>query len=649
MLVAVIVLLLGCLLAGALADTAVRIMPLGDSITRGMKSTDTNGYRKSLYLNLTSSNYNVDFVGSQTDGVFADPNHEGHDGWHANQIRDDVYNWLVDNPADVVLLHIGTNDISYGDEDVNEVNDILEEIDRYSEDITVILARIIKRNDSKNPETIAFNNAVVAMANGRIASGDDIVVVDMENALDYPDDLYDTVHPNDSGYAKMANVWYAALDDLLGVAPMIISTPVEDVTVGHLYSYDVDANGYPEPTYALIAHPNGMTIDPNTGLIQWIPSAGGDFYVDVMASNGHLPDANQGFTVTVSTIIAFDASSEASSGLNGKTLSWQHAIGDGEGRILVVGIVGKDGQANDLMTSGVTYNDVNMNPVEGSSELAGSYVKTELYYLLESNLPSPGSYMVEVSYFGNVSERCGGAISLFNVDQQGAEAVDTNSNEGMDSISTNISTVTDEAWVVDVVGCDNNNGLFSTATGGMVERFETSSDSSTAAGGTEVVDIAGMATMSWSYSSGANQLVQSAAAFAPARRTISGHILDTYDVPVDSVVVEANNGVDSDTSDPNGYYEVEVPYGWSGTVKPTKAGYMFNPSERAYSDVITHQLSQDYEDVSIYDVDLNGFIGWGDVGVIGENWLDDTGGNICDFDTDGYVNLKDFAKFAAVW
>ncbi len=37
----------------------------------------------------------------------------------------------------------------------------------------------------------------------------------MESALDYPGDMDDTLHPNASGYGKMADVWYTALNNFL--------------------------------------------------------------------------------------------------------------------------------------------------------------------------------------------------------------------------------------------------------------------------------------------------------------------------------------------------------------------------------------------------------------------------------------------------
>ena len=137
----------------AQAAGPVRIMPLGDSITYGGCSSDLSGYRRELCLSLAG--YAVDFVGSlQTGPSDFDNDHEGHPSWHADEIRDNVYNWLVDNPADIVLLHIGTNDISTwqnASQIATEIGQILDEIDHYEDDnyvnIIVILARIINRED----------------------------------------------------------------------------------------------------------------------------------------------------------------------------------------------------------------------------------------------------------------------------------------------------------------------------------------------------------------------------------------------------------------------------------------------------------------------------------------------------------------------
>jgi lysophospholipase L1-like esterase len=205
------------------APNPIRIMPLGDSITYGTSSTGTVGYRRPLYQSLIGAGYSVDFVGSQANGSPADfdRNHEGHSGWRADQIRDNITGWLNSTPADVVLLHIGTNDISQNQGATGtaaEIGQILNLIDAWegvNNEVWVVLARIINRKDSLSGITTTLNGLIQTLANARIAAGDRIVVVNMESALSYPGDLADTVHPNDTGYGKMAAVWFAALEALL--------------------------------------------------------------------------------------------------------------------------------------------------------------------------------------------------------------------------------------------------------------------------------------------------------------------------------------------------------------------------------------------------------------------------------------------------
>jgi lysophospholipase L1-like esterase len=201
----------------------IRIMPLGDSITKGVAgSSDSTGYRRALYLSLTGAGHSVNFVGSQANGhpTDFDRDHEGHGGYRADQIRDTISSWLTTNPADIILLHIGTNDISQGQTNsstVSEVNEILDKIDAKSTATVVFLARIINRNDGQSliNKTRRYNDSLESLANRRIANGDLIFVVDQESALSYPADLADAVHPNDAGYGKMAQRWFTALSNYL--------------------------------------------------------------------------------------------------------------------------------------------------------------------------------------------------------------------------------------------------------------------------------------------------------------------------------------------------------------------------------------------------------------------------------------------------
>jgi len=216
----------------AVTTKMVKIMPLGDSITYGSHngtadSTVDVAYRKHLWETLTDAGYIFNFVGSMQAGTdYAppfDPDNEGHPGDTAEGIAVDVYDYLTNNPADIALLHIGTNVLST---DPGDVAHALDEIDRYETDsgnhVSVILARIINRatdsddtNETERNMTSEFNINLEEMARQRIANGDDIVIVDMENGagIDYSvnTDMIDYLHLKDEGYAKMASMWYTAL------------------------------------------------------------------------------------------------------------------------------------------------------------------------------------------------------------------------------------------------------------------------------------------------------------------------------------------------------------------------------------------------------------------------------------------------------
>ena len=199
--------------------------------------------------------------------------------------------------------------------------------------------------------------------------------------------------------------------------------------------------------------------------------------------------------------------------------TWTHMLGGGDNRVLVVALAAEDDSDIDLAISSVKYNNVEMNLVPDSNVTVGTgtKVKTVLYYLLEADLPEPGYHTVAVLYAANdVAQRLGGSVSRANVVQQAPEAVATNSNTGQDTISTDITTVTANAWVVDVVAGDDQ-GSFSTTTGGMTEQWDVSGSASTrgstAAGATKSPASAGLTTMSWSYSSGTYMLAHSIAAF----------------------------------------------------------------------------------------------------------------------------------------
>jgi hypothetical protein len=232
------------------ADMAqIRIMPLGDSITWGFgywpeKSTD-EGYRHFLEDSLNSlMSFEWDFVGGESSGdSLTDKDHEGHSGWYANKpcgsgcsgtgIAANVNGWLTANEAHIVLLHIGTNDlilmdaqsVDDTDELVTDVQLIISNIHAFDPDIIIICALII--NSSVNANITTLTSSFNTKLNNALTESSTLRIVNMESALSYPADIITddpnshSVHPMESGYFKMANVWFQeikyVIDNILPV------------------------------------------------------------------------------------------------------------------------------------------------------------------------------------------------------------------------------------------------------------------------------------------------------------------------------------------------------------------------------------------------------------------------------------------------
>lgn len=245
-----------------------RIMPFGDSITFDDRHNENRpvglrtGYRSHLDHLLKDNNFTFDFVGSVRSGQDVqppfDPDNEGHPGENNAYLASHVYDFLSINPADMMLIHAGTNHHNNLDYEINSMIKMLNEIDRYESDshtsIRVILALIIPRaNDVLIPK---YNNALATLAHDRIAKGDNIILVDMENDanLSWAEDYHDGTHPNDQGYAKMAQVWLPAIltkrKDKLYLYPItlvnrayIINASINETSNSVTFSTTIPDNG----------------------------------------------------------------------------------------------------------------------------------------------------------------------------------------------------------------------------------------------------------------------------------------------------------------------------------------------------------------------------------------------------------------------
>jgi hypothetical protein len=162
---------------------------------------------------LESDGIQFDFVGSQKSGEesLADPDNEGHPGWRISNIREAIATegWLETYQPDIILLHIGSNDLRYGNQVyvAEKLSLLLDDILVRLPETHVIVARIIRTRWGSDTKHIYYNNKVSEIA---ASKGPQVSMVDMQDVLSRGDftTLY---HPSPRGYDKMAHAWETAI------------------------------------------------------------------------------------------------------------------------------------------------------------------------------------------------------------------------------------------------------------------------------------------------------------------------------------------------------------------------------------------------------------------------------------------------------
>ncbi|WP_432832370.1 FG-GAP-like repeat-containing protein [Dactylosporangium sp. CA-092794] len=260
---------------GIQAAGALRIMPLGDSITSGTGSSGMNGYRVPLQQRLRDAGVGFDFVGSQSDGVStADTQHEGHSGWRIDEIAARLPDWLAGYRPQVVTLHLGTNDMIQNYQTagaVDRLGGVIDQIFAGLPQATVVVSSLVPSRDPAIEARIrAFNQGMSDMVQRRTDSGRHLVFVNM-NAVDNGD-LADDVHPNDAGYAKMAKVFDVGVLTAIGR-----DWPVAGSTQNTAVCPPGGNPGGGGPRQARFADLNGdgkddyLAVDPATGSVRtWL-------------------------------------------------------------------------------------------------------------------------------------------------------------------------------------------------------------------------------------------------------------------------------------------------------------------------------------------------------------------------------------------
>lgn len=215
-------------ISAASTEAAVKIMPLGDSIT------DCDFWRTTLFNKLKDNGYNVESVGCQYGG------HEGHSGMLVTDLAQttQLSTWLSSTNPDIVMMHFGTNDCwcDKGSTAIlNAYTTLVKQMRANNPNMIIVVAQItpLQPNDSADYISRAkdLDEHMVGWAADLTTEASPIILCDQFTGFVPSTDTYDGVHPNSIGSAKMVTNWYNTLTPILdGVTPSVQPTATSEVT-----------------------------------------------------------------------------------------------------------------------------------------------------------------------------------------------------------------------------------------------------------------------------------------------------------------------------------------------------------------------------------------------------------------------------------
>jgi lysophospholipase L1-like esterase len=210
---------------------AVKIMPLGDSLTSGYQQYVS--YRYDLWFDLVDAGFDFDFVGGNitTDGIpnldwypnyltSFDRHHEGYSGYRADELASFARALAMSHRPDIVLLWAGINDLWYlGSSGVLNakfgLRDTIENIRSVLPGVTILLG-LVPPYDNRNGEFVASLNAeIVALAADLDSPQSPVILVDHHTGYNIGSMTWDNVHQNRAGEEWVANKWFGVLASII--------------------------------------------------------------------------------------------------------------------------------------------------------------------------------------------------------------------------------------------------------------------------------------------------------------------------------------------------------------------------------------------------------------------------------------------------
>ncbi|KAI8930528.1 hypothetical protein NX059_012126 [Plenodomus lindquistii] len=194
------------------AQAHVKIMPFGASIV-------SKCWRGHLGTKLENSGVtDFEFVESLKEGCSGSNNHQAHEGHAGSLATDYAHNnnltgWLDQNPPDIIIMLLGTNDILHGKKPPGEIlaayDTLLAQMRAKNPSIQLILSSLLPLDPRRWPNAgvqavKALNAAMVSWAPSRSTAQSPIYFTDTSTNFFAVSDTTDGEHPNNLGNEKVA-------------------------------------------------------------------------------------------------------------------------------------------------------------------------------------------------------------------------------------------------------------------------------------------------------------------------------------------------------------------------------------------------------------------------------------------------------------
>lgn len=194
-----------------------RIMALGDSITLGTGRglPKRGGWRIDFWKLCRKAGYDIDFVGSRSDGPddLEDKENEGHAGYKIHELEEIIPGLLKKNPPDLVMLMIGTHDmvVRYAvDTAPARLEKLINTIYATLPDVQVVVSSVIPINSVPGSAAAAkFNARIPGIVRSFANQGKPVVFADTFTSITTADLDVGGMSPTATGYAKIAKFLFA--------------------------------------------------------------------------------------------------------------------------------------------------------------------------------------------------------------------------------------------------------------------------------------------------------------------------------------------------------------------------------------------------------------------------------------------------------